>query len=144
VNDLAFFIDHKSRAIRDADLGDQHAVSGGYLTLREIAEQGEGGVDLGCKFFLGRSVIGTDSKYFCFVAFEFSDTSLVRQQFLGSTTGKRGWEEGYHDIILAAEIGEMDGPASGGRQREIRSHIANLQVSVRRRDALLGVRDGTK
>jgi hypothetical protein len=126
VNDLSFFIDHKSRAVRHTDLGDQHAVGGCYLALREIAEQGEGGVDLGCKFFLGGSVIGTDSKYFCVVAFELSDTSLVRQQFLRSTTGKSGREEGHHDIILAAEIGEMDGSASGRRQCEIRSHIADL------------------
>jgi len=105
VDNFPLLIDYESRTIRHSDLGDQNTIGHSHLAFGEIAEQGEGGVHFGGELLLGLGIVGTNSKNLCFVAFKFSDTSLVCQHFLGSTTGESGWEEGYHHIRFTAEIG---------------------------------------
>ena len=115
VDDFAFLIDDERGSIRNPGLGDENAVGGSYFAVEEIAQQGERGVELGGKFFLGGSVIGTDAKNFGFAAFKFRNTSLVCSDFAGSATGKGGREKCQHDNILAAEAGEGDLATLGGR-----------------------------
>ena len=62
VDDLAFLIDDKRGPVGHAVLGHQYAVGRGHFTFGEIAQEGELHVVLGGEFFLGRGVIGTDSK----------------------------------------------------------------------------------
>ena len=53
-----------------------------------------------------RSKIGADCEDLHIHSIEFSDTSLVRQHFLRSTTGERSGEERQNNRILSLQIGQ--------------------------------------
>lgn len=133
---LPLLIHHKRGAICDPGLGYENAVRGDNFAVQEIAQQGERCVELGGKFFLGGSVIGTDAKNFGVVAFKFRNTSLVCRDFAGSTTGKGGGEKRQHNGVFPAEAGKSDLSALGRSQSEVRRHVAFLQRGVRRLDVL--------
>ena len=141
VDDPTFFIDHESGSIGHPDFGQQDAVIGGYLTFGEIAEEGKLHAILGSEFFLGWGIVCTDSKNLGFRSIKFCDTRLVREHFLGSATGEGGRKEGKNDIAFAAEITQLHFAACGGCEREIRSHVAFLEVGFGRRLAL-GIEPG--
>jgi len=115
---------------------DQDPVSFRDFALGEIAQHRNFDLVLSGKFFLGRSVVRTDSKNLGLVCIEFSDTSLVRCHFLRSTTGESGREKGQDDVELASEITQRHLATSGGVEREIRSHVAFFQVGLGRRHGL--------
>ena len=62
VDNLPFLIDHECRSVCHTGIHQQNTIIGGHLTLGEIAEQGKLYVGFGSEFFLGRSVVGTNSK----------------------------------------------------------------------------------
>lgn len=142
VLDLAVLVNYERGAVGNADFLDQNAVCLGDLSIPEIAEQREGSVYFGGKFFLGGSVVRANSKNLGAQIIKFGNTSLVCQQFLRSTTGKSSREEGQNHGGFPAEIGQMDRAARGGGQREIRGHIPNFQVGVRRIHILAGQAGG--
>src|SRR5260370_211314 len=133
ISNLPFLIDHEGSPVGIASLGHQHGVSLGRLACREIAEEREGEIQLLGKFTLGRSIICTDTEDLRVSAFKFGDTSLVSRHFLRSATGERGGEEGHHHVLLATELAELDSFALSGLYFEVRSRVAHLEVSFRRR-----------
>src|SRR5689334_4717218 len=86
--DLAVFIDHKGGAVGHPGRRNQDAVILGHFTLGKVAENRKTEVQLTRKLFLRGSVVCADAKNLCICSFKFGDTSLVRQHFLRSTTGK--------------------------------------------------------
>jgi hypothetical protein len=64
---------------------------------------------------LGGDVVGADAKNEGIVGLELCDTSLVRGEFLRSTTGECGGEKRYHHGILSFIIGERHFAAGSGR-----------------------------
>jgi hypothetical protein len=126
VRDLAFFIHHVRYPIAHT-VGTQDTVGFGHGASGEIAQQREGKVELLSKNFLGGSVVGTNAKYFCIVAFKFRNTSLVCREFLRSATGKSGREESHNHWILALEIGQRNFAAHGGAERKVGCDIADLE-----------------
>ena len=103
VPDDAFFIDQEGGAISKTLLLVEDAIvfnDGAF----EIAEDGKCNSNLFCKFAVGGNTVDTHSKNLSLVGFEFGDISLIRLQFLRSTTGERQHINCQHDIFLASEI----------------------------------------
>ncbi len=139
VDDLARPIDHEGGAIGDADLLVEDPVRFGDLPLAEIAGQGEGKL----QFFLGPvaqggQVVSADADDARAGGFKSGDTSLVRREFLRSTTGESGRKERQHDCRLAAKVGELDIASGCGRQIEVGRHIADFEICVGRLHSLTG------
>src|SRR6185503_290759 len=74
VGDLSLFVDDKRRAVGHSCLLRKHAVRGGHLTLREIAQDRKSHIVLRSELSLGRSIIGADSKNLCFRFCKFRHT----------------------------------------------------------------------
>ncbi len=103
VPDDAFFINQEGGAISKALLLVEDAIvfnDGAF----EIAEDGERNSNLFCEFAVGGNTVDTHSKNLSLVGFEFGDISLIRLQFLRSTTGKGEHINRQYDIFLTFEI----------------------------------------
>ena len=74
-------------------------------------------------------IIGADCQDLRFRVIEFLDTSLVSGDFLGSTTGERGREEGHYNGLLAAKVGQFESLAEAAVQIEVGGGVADLEVS---------------
>ena len=96
VLNLTFRVHHERGPVGHSIILDQHAVFFGNLSLVEIAQERKCQIEFFREFLLGGSVVGADSEDLGVLSFKFGDTSLVRRQFLRSTTGERGWEERQH------------------------------------------------
>jgi len=103
VPDDAFFIDQEGGAISEALflVVDAIILNDGAF---EIAENGERNSNLFCEFAVGGNAVDTHSKNLSLVCFEFGDISLIRLQFLRSTTGKGEHINRQYDIFLTFEI----------------------------------------
>ncbi len=112
--DLSVLVDDERCAVRHACLRNQDSIILGNGAIGEIAQQRYGQVELGCKLFLRKRVIGADPKNFDLLTFEFSDTSLVRQKFLRSTRREGRREKCQHHGILSTETRKFHGLARGG------------------------------
>jgi hypothetical protein len=129
VPDDAFFIDQEGGAISETLLLVEDAVvlnDGAF----EIAEYGKGNSDLFCEFAVGGNAVDTHSENLSLVCFEFGDISLIRLQFLRSTTGKGEHIDRQYDIFLTFEITQLVLLSVGGAKREIRSFVSDLQVCM--------------
>jgi hypothetical protein len=76
------------------------------------------------------SRVGAHCQHLAIFGSEIRDTSLVRRELLGSATGERGRKECQDDVLLAAEIGQLDGhtvAGTVGAEGKIWRNIANLQ-----------------
>src|SRR5215467_1399146 len=124
VDDLSFLVHDEGRAIRHTGCLNEYAVRFRYRAIFEIAQHRYLDFILGCELPLGKGVVGTDSKNLSVGCVEFSDTSLVRRKFLRSTTGKCGRIEREDNDVLAAKIAQLYRFTGGGRQSEVRRHIA--------------------
>ena len=98
--------------------------------LAKSLNSGKRELELFGELFLGGNIVRADAKHLRLDAFKIGDTSLVRQHFLRSTTGKRRRKEGQDHSRLASEIGERHRLAGRGRQREIGRHVPHLQVGL--------------
>jgi hypothetical protein len=130
--DLAFLVHDEGGAVGELHLLIQDAVGLGDFPL-EVAQQRELDPDFFGKGFVRGRVVNADAENFRVVQVDFAgvDTRLVSLQLLRSTTGKGQHVKGQDDVLLPAEIGEMDLLEGGVGQREVRGHIAHLQVRVR-------------
>jgi hypothetical protein len=129
VPDDAFFIDQEGGAISKALLLVEDAIilnDGAF----EIAENGERNAELFCEFAVGGNAVDTHSEDLSLVSFEFGDISLIRLQFLRSTTGKGKHINRQYDIFLTFEIAQLVGLAVGGAKCEVRSLVPDLQVCM--------------
>jgi len=124
--DLPLFVHHESHAVRHP-VGAQYTIRLLGRAIFEIAQQREAQLKLFGEDFLGGNVIGADAKNFCVVAFKFCDTSLVRCEFLRSTTGECGRKKSQHHGSLAFEIGQRDLTAHGRAERKVRRDIAHFK-----------------
>ena len=131
IDNLSFFIDHECGTVRHAVVH-EHTICLGNGAIFEIAQQGNLDLVLGCKFSLGRNVVAADAEYLGVCCLKFCDTSLVRGEFLGSATSKRGREKRQDDGILAAKIAELHRLPRGGRESEVRGEVALFQMRLRR------------
>ena len=129
VPDDAFFIDQEGGAISETLLLVIDAVVLNYGAL-EIAEYGEGNSDLFCEFSVSGNAVNTHSENLSLVCLEFGDISLIRLQFLRSTTGKGEYINRQYDIFLAFEIAQLVLLSVGGAKREVRSFVSDLQVCM--------------
>ena len=136
VGDLPFLVHHKRSAVGHAGLGYENAISSGHLAIEKITQQWERSTHLGGEFFLGGSIVGADAKNLGVVALKFRNTSLVCRDFARSTTGESGGEKCQHNGVFAAEDGKRNFTALGGRQSEVRGHVAYLQSGMRGLDVL--------
>jgi hypothetical protein len=103
VPDDAFFIDQEGGAISKTLLLVEDAIVFNHSAF-EIAENGKCNSDLFCEFAVGGNAVDTHSKNLSLVGFEFGDISLIRLQFLRSTTGKGEHIDRQYDIFLTFEI----------------------------------------
>jgi len=104
----------------------------------EIAEERKGDADVLREAAVGRNAVDTNTENLSIVAFEFGDISLIRLQFLRSTTGECQHIKGQHHILFSFEIAEFHFFAGGAGKCEIRRGVANFQSRLRR-DRLLRV-----
>ena len=129
VPDDAFFIDQEGGAISEALLLVEDAIvlnDGAF----EIAEYGECDSDLFCEFSVSGNAVDTHSENLSLVCLEFGDISLIRLQFLRSTTGKGEYINRQYDIFLTFEIAQLVLLSVSGAQRKVRSFVSDLQVRV--------------
>ena len=103
VPDDAFFIDQEGGAISKALLLVEDAIVFNYSAF-EIAENGKCNSELFCEFAVGGNAVNTHAENLSLVVFEFGDISLIRLQFLRSTTSERQHINCQHDVFLAFEI----------------------------------------
>jgi len=129
VPDDAFFIDQEGGAISEALLLVEDAIvfnDGSF----EIAENRECNSNLFGEFTVGGNAVDTHSENLSLVCFEFGDISLIRLQFLRSTTGKGEHINRQHDIFLTFEIAQLVLFPVSGAKREVRSFVSDLQVCM--------------
>lgn len=129
VPDDAFFIDQEGGAISKALLLVEDAIVFDDSAF-EIAEDGKCNSELFCEFAVGGNAVDTHSEDLSLISFEFGDISLIRLQFLRSTTGKGEHVDRQYDIFLTFEIAKLVLLSVSGAQREIRSFISDLQVRM--------------
>ena len=127
VADNAFFIDQESGAIAKALLFVEDAISLDHCAF-EIAEDRKGYFDLFCKFAVGGNAVYTHSEDLSVGCIEFGDISLIRLQFLRSTTGECKHINRQYDILLAFEVAKFITLSIGGSKCKIRSRVTDLQV----------------
>ena len=92
----------------------------------EIAQQRKGDSEILREAFVGGRTVNADSENLCAGGFEFGDISLIRLQFLRSTTGESEYVEGQHDILLAFEIAQLHRLSVGVRQSKVGRRVTNL------------------
>ena len=101
---LAVGVHNKRDAIRKPTFGEDSILARHFAL--EVAQEGKGEVQvLVSPMFKSRQVVDADAQYLCIYAFKICDTTLVRSEFLCSTTGKRRREKRHNDIFLPAVIG---------------------------------------
>ena len=138
----SFFIDHEGSAVTETLLFVEDAVVFDDSAF-EVTEDGEGNSDLFCEFAVGGNTVNTHAEDLRVGGFEFGDISLIRLQFLRSTTGECQHVNRQHDVFLAFEITQLVGLSVSGMKREVRSRVTDLQVRFGR-SWLLGQCDNTK
>jgi len=106
-NDLPLRVDDESRAVGQVR-GAKYAVLLHHVTL-VIGQHRELSIEFLGPVVESRYEIAANGQDLRFRVLEFAYTRLVGGEFAGSTTGKRGGEEGQHDVLLAAKIGEFHG-----------------------------------
>jgi len=97
----------------------------------EIAEEWKCDADVLSKTAVGGNTVDADSKNLSVGAFEFGDISLIRLQFLRSTTRKREHIKRQHHIFLSLEIAQFHFLTRSAWKCEVRRRITNLQGSLR-------------
>ena len=142
VPDDAFFVDQEGGAISEALLLIKDAVVF-YHGAFEIAEDRKCYLNLFCKFAVGGDAVNTEAEYLSVVGFEFGDISLIRLQFLRSTTCESQYVNRKYDVFLAFEIAQLVSLSIGGTQRKLRSLVTDFQVCFRW-SWLLGQCDNTE
>ena len=103
VSNDAFFVDQEGGAISKALLLVEDAIVF-YGSAFEITEDGKCNSELFCEFAVGGNAVDTHSKDLSLISFELGDISLIRLQFLRSTTGKGEHVNRQYDIFLTFEI----------------------------------------
>lgn len=135
VLDFAFRVDDERGAVGEAEFLVQDPIEGGDGTLTEVAGQGEAQVQLLRPVAEGGKVVCADANYDCAGILKFGETSLVRREFLRSTTCEgRGKER--QDDGLAAVFGQLEGVARRGLEREVGRAVADFQVGLGRLNRL--------
>jgi len=127
VPDDAFFVDQEGGAISEALLLIKDAVVFHHGAF-EIAEDRKCYLNLFCKFAVGGDAVNTEAEYLSVVGFEFGDISLIRLQFLRSTTGECQHINRQHDVFLAFEIAKLVRLSVSSAKREVGSRVTDLQV----------------
>jgi len=142
VPDDAFFIDQEGGPISKALLlvKDPIILDDGAF---EIAEERKHDSNLFGEFAVGGNTVYTHAENLSVGGFEFGDISLIRLQFLRSTTGKGEHINRQYDIFLTFEIAQLVLLSVRGAKREVRSFISDLQVCMWW-SWLLGQCDNTK
>jgi hypothetical protein len=108
----------------------QDTVGFRHFAITEIAQECKRHIELISKDLLRRRIVRADPKNYRIVPIEFSDTSLVRGEFFGSTTGESSREKSQHYRLFAFIIGQSDFTAPDGGQREIRRCVSNLEQVI--------------
>ena len=130
VLDDAFFIDQEGGAISKALLFVEDAVLF-YHGSFEIAEEWKCDADVLSKTAVGGNTVDADSENLSVSSFELGDISLIRLQFLRSTTRKREHIKRQHHIFLSLEIAQFHFLTRSAWKCEVRRRITNLQGSLR-------------
>jgi hypothetical protein len=138
----SIFIDHESRTISKALLFVEDTIVFDDSAF-EIAEYREGNSNLFCEFAVGGNTVNTHAEDLRVGGFEFGDISLIRLQFLRSTTGERQYVDRKYDVFLPFEIAQLVSFSVGGTQRKLRSLVTDFQMCFRW-SWLLGQCDSTK
>ncbi len=128
-DDFAFGIQNERGAVGDPSLFIQHAVQLGHLAV-VIGEQRIFRSQFFRPMIQGGDEIRADGYDLRVRIFEFANTRLVGCKLSGSTSGKRGREEGQHDVFLAPVIGEPKRRVIGSGQREIGRLVSYLEIGV--------------
>jgi len=127
VLDDAVFVDHEGGAIAEALFFVEDAIIFDDRAF-EIAEYRECDSELFGEFAVGGNAVDTHAEDLRVVGFELGDISLIRLQFLRSTTGKRQYIDREYDVLLPFEIAQLVSLSVGGAQRELRSLVTDLQI----------------
>ena len=126
VLDDAVAIHHKGGPSGQAVILVQDAVILGDL-VGHIAEQGKVHADFIGEFLVGYETVDTDAQNLSSGGFEFGDISLIRLEFLRSTTGKSEHVKSQHHV-LALEVAQLDLLAILVAHGEVRGLVAHLQM----------------
>jgi hypothetical protein len=129
VTNDSFLIDQERGAISEALFLVKDAIVF-HDSAFEIAEYRKSNSNLLCEFPVSGNAVYTHSENLSFVSFEFGDISLIRLQFLRSTTGEREHINREYDIFLAFEIAQLVGLSVSSAKREVRRLVTNLQMSM--------------
>src|SRR5262245_25553431 len=108
VPDDTFFIDHEGGTISKALLFVEATIILHHSAF-EITEQWKRNSKLFCEFAVGGDTVYTHSENLSVGGFELSDISLIRFQFLRSTTGEGEHVDRQHDVFLAFEVAQLVG-----------------------------------
>jgi hypothetical protein len=110
----AVLVDNKCGPIAEALFFIKDSVVFHYGSL-EITEQWKRDTNVLCEAAVGGNAVDTDSKHLGIGSFEFGDISLIRLQFLRSTTSKGQHIEGQHYIFLSLEVAQFHPLAGSAR-----------------------------
>ena len=106
--DDSILVNDKSGTAADESLLVEDAVGFDDLSL-DVAEQGKSHPDVFLEAVVSGVAVNADADDLRITFFEIGDISLIRLQLLRSTPGEGEHVEGERDVLLAAEIRELDG-----------------------------------
>lgn len=111
----SFFIDHEGSAISETLLFVEDAIVFDDSAF-EITEYRESNSNLFGEFAIGGNAVDTHAENLCVGGFEFGDISLIRLQFLRSTTSERQYINRQYDVLLSFEVAEFVNLSISGPQ----------------------------
>jgi len=126
VLDHTVFVNDKRGAMRHGKLVVQDSVLRRHIA-GEIAQQRESYTYLFGIRFVRKLTVNANSEYLGSRLLEFGDISLIRLEFLRSTTGESEDIKSQDDILLSQELAERNFVAALIGKREVRRLVANLQ-----------------
>jgi hypothetical protein len=135
-DDSLFVYDEGGAAADEARLVED-AIGLDHLAL-DVAEQRECHSDVFLEPLVGSKTVNADTYDLSIRLLEFGYISLIRLQLFRSTSGEGEHIESKRDVLLAAEVRELDRVAVRVGEREIGRHVADLQVRLRRARLLRG------
>jgi hypothetical protein len=129
VADDAFLVDDESCPAADEVLLVEDAVGMDRLAL-DVAQEREGRADVLLESPVGGEAIDADAEDLSVALLEVGDISLIRLQLLRSTAGEGQHVEGQRDVLLAAEVRELDGLTFRIGEGEVWGSVADLQLRL--------------
>ena len=129
VADDPVFVNDECGAGANKPLLVKDAVGSDYLSL-DVAQQRESHTDVFLETIVGGVAVNADTDNLRVALFKVGNISLIRLQFLRSTSGEGEHVEGERNVLLAPEVAELDGLSIRVCEGKVGCHVTHLELRL--------------